>query len=117
MEQGQNSKAELQSEPMFSQYPLLNGALWSFAGIAMGVLANLLTISMSRALGPSVIRSFQLFFGALMVLGLIIVGIASLMRRKDREVILLKQRVAEIYLSALKKSALNPRLQSSISHD
>jgi hypothetical protein len=111
--------SEDQVEHTFSRHVVLNGALWSFVGVALGVLANLVsaTTLVSGSLGPAVIRSLSLFLGALLLLGMIIVGIASFMRRKNREVILLKQRVAEIYLSALKKSALNPRLQSSISHD
>jgi hypothetical protein len=39
------------------------------------------------------------------------------MRRKNRDALLLKQRLAGIYLTALRKSALNPQLKSSTSHD
>ena len=42
---------------------------------------------------------------------IIIVGVASLMRHADREVIVLKRRLAGIYLSALEKSAFNPQIK------
>src|SRR5712691_6132777 len=50
--------------------------------------------------------SLLYFVSGIVLLGVVIVGIASFTSRKNREVILLKQRLAEIYLLAMKKSAL-----------
>jgi hypothetical protein len=49
-----------------------------------------------------------LFVCGISVFGFVIFIIAVLLRRKNQDVILLKRRLAEIYLSALTKSALNP---------
>lgn len=51
------------------------------------------------------------------LIGVVFVRIADLTSRENRDVILLKEQLAEIYLSALKKSALNPKLESSTSHE
>lgn len=64
----------------------------------------------------STVQSLGYFVVGIVLLEFAIVRIASFMRRKDREVILLGQRLAEIYLSALRKSALNPKLESFTSH-
>lgn len=118
MDKNQLIMSEEHRERTSSRHVVLNGALWSFVGVALGLIANLVTAtSLSGSLGSTVVRSFSIFLGALLFLGVIIVGIASFMRRKNRDVLLLQQRVAEIYLSALEKSALNPRLQSSIPND
>ncbi len=102
-------------------------ALWwlvdvlvTLAGAALAVFVDFTGHSSSASwttVGPNVIPRLTLFLIGLLLLAMIIVSIASLIRRKNREVILLKGRLAEIYLSALRKSAFNPRLESSTSHD
>jgi len=93
-----------------------------FAGIVVSLLGGFLSFYVSQSKPPtpdilSVTLSLVYFGGGIILLGIVIVGIASFMRRKNRDVIFLKQRLAEIYLSALRKSALNPQLESSTSHD
>ena|SRR6266487_1770221 len=93
-----------------------------FAGIFMSLLGLFLSFYVSQSKPPtpdilSVTHSLVYVVGGIILLGLLIVAIASFMQRKDRDVIFLKQRLAEIYLSALRKSALNPKLKSSPSHD
>lgn len=71
---------------------------------------------------PLIARNLSYLAGGIVLLGIIIVGISNFMKHKNRGTILLKQRLTEIYLSALRESALNPRLESprlesSTSHD
>ena len=91
--------------------------LVTFSSAAAAVLANFIFSKSWKTVGPNVIPRLTIFLLGLLLLATIIVSIASLIRRKNREVILLKGRLAEIYLSALRKSAFNPRLESSTSHD
>jgi uncharacterized membrane protein HdeD (DUF308 family) len=62
-------------------------------------------------------QRLSFFIGAILVLAVIIVIIATFRTRQNRSVILLKERLAEIYLSALRKSSLNPQLESAARHD
>jgi hypothetical protein len=48
---------------------------------------------------------------------IVIAGVAGFVRHLNRDVVLLKTRLAGIYLSALKNSALNPEPKSTSSHD
>jgi hypothetical protein len=119
MKQKKHSKsAEEQREN--SIWLVLNDVLLGFSGVALAVLTNFISHDISKsssATGPDVIPRLSLFLGGLLLLVMVIVSIASFMRRKNRGVILLKQRLAEIYLSALRNSALNPQLESLTSHD
>src|SRR5437879_3015525 len=56
-----------------------------------------------------VTNSLLYFVGGIILLGIVIVAIGSFVRRKNREVILLRRRISEVYLLALRKSALNPQ--------
>jgi hypothetical protein len=104
----------------FLLHPIVEISLGAFAtGFVSYSLAKFLPSFISKS-GPNAVQTGQGFaylaFGIFM-LQLTIGGVAIMIKHKNREVILLKQRLAEIYLSALKKSALNPQLDSSISHD
>ena len=90
-----------------------------FLSIALAVSVDFIGHSSNwwKTAGPNVIPRLTLFLLGLLLLAMIIASIASLIRRKNREVIFLKRRLAEIYLSAIRKSAFNPRLESSTSHD
>ncbi len=105
-------------------------SLWAdsvtgFISIAVTVLATLLSAQVSDFIYPSrawptpttIILNLGYFVGGIVLLGLVIVGVARFMKTRDRTTILLKERLTEIYLSALKRSALNPELGSSNSHD
>src|SRR5216684_5262164 len=113
--------SQVQHVESTEQNVVWKGALWSFLGVGLGVLANVFAVyttgSISGSSVPNVIPRLSFFLGGLLLLGIVIVGIASFMQRKNREVILLKRSLSGIYLSALRKSALNPRLQSSTAHD
>ena len=111
--------AEKSSENIFSRYV---DVLWSFLGVGLGVLLNLIfeRVSVSSSGSgrpPTVISSLLIFLVGLFLLGIIIVVISIFMRRRNRDVILLKQRLAQIYLAAVRQSALNPKLQSSAPHE
>jgi len=57
------------------------------------------------------------FIVGLFVLEVIVVSVRALVRRENRDVIILKHRLGQIYLSAVRQSALNPRFESSASHE
>ncbi len=85
-------------------------------------LVMLLTFYVYKAKSPgldtvSSLQPFGYFTVGIFLLAIIIIGIASFIEQKNRDVILLKHRITEIYLSALRQSALNPELESSTSHD
>ncbi|HXT63283.1 MAG TPA: hypothetical protein VN696_09625 [Pyrinomonadaceae bacterium] len=82
------------------------------------VLSLFITTSKSRPLreifstgqwSSLITGRFLLLLGGLSLLAIITVVIASIVKLKNRDVILLKQRLAEIYSLALKNSALNPQ--------
>lgn len=86
----------------------------------IGVVASLLTLLFSISVSKTVSSKAKTdwgyltpnvfyFVGGIILLGSIIVAIASLIRWKNRDLISLKKRLSEIYLAALSKSALNPQ--------
>ena len=84
------------------------------ASIVLSLLGVLLSLYVSPAESPTrkvltVTNSLLYFVGGVILLGIVIVAIGSFVRRKNREVILLRRRISEIYLLALRKSALNPQ--------
>jgi hypothetical protein len=91
-----------------------------FGGIAVSLLGSILSSYVLT--GPQNRDVFALshnllyLVGALILFGIVIVGIAGWMRRSNRDVILLKQRLAQVYSAALEKSAFNPQLKSA-SHE
>lgn len=105
-------------DDLVDSHEFLSSATSSLIGIAFGLLLAMYA-SFSFTARPliSSVQSLTYFAGGIFLYAFIIVGIASLMRRKNRDVTLLKQRLAEIYLSALRKSALNPQLKSTTSND
>jgi hypothetical protein len=103
---------------LVESHDFLSSATLSLIGIAFGLLlATYASFSFTARPLISSGQSLMYFAGGIFLYAFIIVGIASLMRRKNRDVILLKQRLAGIYLSALRKSALNPQLKSTTSND
>ena len=87
-----------------------------FIGILLSVLTAVLSFFVTTSKDP---QSFYpptglvYLAGGIILLGIVIVGIGSLMRRQNRDVILLSQRLADIYVLALRKSALNPHAPSN----
>ncbi len=84
------------------------------AGILVTLMGTFLSlfVSTSESAKPDflpVTKSLLYFVGGIILLGIVTVGVASFMRWKNRDVILLKRRLAEIYLLALRNSALNPQ--------
>ena len=53
--------------------------------------------------------AFTYFAVGVSIFAFVIAGVAGFIRHANREIIVLKQRLAGIYLAALKKSALNPQ--------
>jgi hypothetical protein len=104
--------AEKRSE--WISHALSKSALVSgLAGILVSLMGVFLSLYVSTSESPKpdilpVTNSLLYFVGGIILLGVVTVGVASFMRRKNRDVILLKRRLAEIYLLALRKSALNP---------
>lgn len=105
-------------DDLVDSHEFLSSATSSLIGIAFSLLLGIYA-SFSFTARPliSSVQTLMYFAGGIFLYAFIIVGIASLMRRKNRDVILLKQRLAGIYLSALRKSALNPQLKSTTSND
>ena len=88
------------------------------ATIGSALFANLFSFLIAAS-GPTAINVSRLavFFLGILLLSVIIVGLAGFLRRRNREVILLKQQISEIYLSALEKSAFNPQTKSNVAND
>lgn len=106
-------------ESAYSKHSVWKELTVALMSTALGVGASLLSAFITKSpksSPPDVIR-LSFFIGALLMLTVIIVGLSTFIRRKDRSVIVLKERLAEIYLSALRKSALNPQLESAVRHD
>lgn len=103
---------------LVESHDFLNSATLSLIGIAFGLLLAMYA-SFSFTARPLISsgQSLMYFAGGIFLFAFVIIGIAGLMRRKNRDALLLKQRLAEIYLSALRKSALNPQLKPSISNN
>jgi len=82
-------------------------------GILVSLLGLLLSLFVATSESPkphvAVPNSLLYFVGGIVVLGMFIVAIAILLQRKNRDVIVLRQRLSEIYLFALRESALNPQ--------
>jgi hypothetical protein len=121
MRKEQHSKKSAQGsgqDDLVDSHEFLSSATSGLIVIAFSLLLAMYA-SFSFTARPliSSIQTLTYFAGGVFLYAFIIVGIASLMRRKNRDVILLKQRLAGIYLSALRKSALNPQLKSTISND
>ena len=86
----------------------------SIADALMVVLGALLSlfVSVSVSAKQLSLQRALVFIVGLVLLSLVVIGIATLIRRRNRDVIFLKQRLSEVYLSALRKSALNPKLET-----
>lgn len=91
---------------------------WGFVGIGVSLLglATSAFIQAGDLLHVPVTSVLLYFVVGIITLGLIVVAVAVLRQRKNREVALLRYRLSEIYLFALKKSALNPQTHKT-SHD
>ena len=88
--------------------------LAGFASIIVSLLGLLLSLYVSSSESPkrpilAVTNSLLYLVGGIILLGVIIVAIGTFLRRKDRDVTILRRRLAEIYVLALRKSALNPQ--------
>lgn len=92
----------------------------AFLSIAVGVAGLLVSVGLeSKSVRPEILFSKPLnyFVGGMVLLGFIVVAIAGFIRRRNRGTIILKRRLSEIYLAALRSSAFNPQLESRISDD
>ena len=101
-----------------------NNVIWGLLGVGISFLGVFFSVfvSIPRETFPrsditSTIQRLLIFTAALTLLNFIIVGFATFIGRKNREVISLKRRLSEIYSSALRKSALNPQLKSPTSDE
>lgn len=97
-------------------YEFWRSAAWAFISIAVGLLGLFAPFiveygAKSKPYIPSP-NALAYFVGGIVLLAIIVVGIASFMRHRNRGAILLKRRLSEIYLSALRRSAFNPQLGS-----
>src|SRR5438445_5111155 len=83
----------------------------------LGILGSLLGLLIALVNPPtaspktnvSMINGLLSFVGGIVVLGIIFVAISFVLQRKNRDVIVLRRRLSEIYLFALRESALNPQ--------
>jgi hypothetical protein len=83
-----------------------------------GLVAPFLTkAKTTNLLGSDVTLRLVIVLASILLFGLIIAGVAGLMRHKNRDVILFKRHLANIYLSALRKSALNPAIETMAPHE
>jgi len=110
-----SKKLATEKRPEWIAHLLSKSAFVSgLAGILVSLMGTFLSLYVSTSESPKpnilpVTNSLLYFVGGIVLLGVVTVGVAGLMRRKNRDVILLKRRLAEIYLLALRKSALNPQ--------
>ncbi|HEX7720784.1 MAG TPA: hypothetical protein VF397_01415 [Pyrinomonadaceae bacterium] len=87
--------------------------------VGLGAFANFIAdfiAAPEKPAAPNATARMSLFLMAILLLSMSIVGIAAFLRRRNRDVIQLKRRLSEIYLSALRKSAFNPETTSDSSH-
>lgn len=93
--------------------------IWTCIGAVIPILTTLLVFLIFRPFhnSPDVVRRLSSFMIGLLSLEMSIVAIGIFVRHKNRDVFLLGRQLAEIYLSALRNSALNPKLGSSTSND
>ena len=123
MRKSKHSQESAQKESNeVEQQELRSFVTTGLVGVVLTLLATVLScyVSKSKSSGSNIVSGEQtsIYFGVgISLFVLIIVGVASFIRYMNRDVILLKRRLAGIYLSALKKSALNPQLNSPTSHD
>jgi len=116
----QKDKQDVRSFDYFLWKHLLRWALMS-GGLVLGATVVSVVVSESplTANRPlfSIFQRLFLFNAALVLFEIIIAVVANMIRRRNRDVISLKQRLAEIYLAAIRKSALNPHLEPTTSND
>jgi hypothetical protein len=114
MRKSQQIKKPTQEEfkEWFRRSSLIEG-LVGFASIIVSLLGLLLSLYVSASESPKrpilVTNSLLYLVGGIILLGVIIVAIGTFLRRKDRDVTILRRRLADIYGLALRKSALNPQ--------
>jgi hypothetical protein len=102
------------NESVFSsRYVFQQLAFVSGLTITLVVLLMLYLLFTQTGSILSAARPLSLFVAGLVILEIVVVGIASFIRHKNRHVISLAHQLAEVYLSALKKSRLNPQLGST----
>ena len=80
------------------------------------LLSSFITKSSDKDMIP-IYGRLLFFIVGLFVLEVIVVSVRAFVRRENRDVIILKHRLGQIYLSAVRQSALNPRFESSASHE
>ena len=94
-------------------------AALSFVSIASTVVAFGIVLAWSGPVRVEILLSKPLayFVSGIVLLALIVVAIASFLRRKNRGTLLLTSRLSGIYLAALRRSAFNPQLNARVSDD
>jgi hypothetical protein len=112
------SDEELDRVSRVSWVEVLLPFLSFFLALLFGLVSSFLTKTTATNLpGSDVTLRLLIVLASILLLGLITAGVAGFKRRKNRDVILLKRHLAKIYLSALRSSALNPSLETTISHE
>jgi len=104
------------TDERFKQWLERDSWMTTISGL-IGIVSSLLGVLLSLYVSPlrptsrliSLSSSLVYFVGGIILLGLVIVVIGGFLRRKNHEVIVLRRRISEIYLLALRKSALNPQ--------
>lgn len=98
-----------------------HGYALALGSAALGVVLSLFSAFVGRS--PKSVTDLSstgqrvlLFSVGLLTLGILIVQVATVLRHRNRDVIRLKKRLAEIYSAALRKSALNPEFESLTPH-
>jgi predicted Co/Zn/Cd cation transporter (cation efflux family) len=118
LEKGNTVSTARQGESVFS-----SRYVFQQLALVLGLTATLVSLLMLYLLFTqtgsiiSAARPLSLFIAGLVILEIVVVGIASFMRHKNRHVISLARQLAEVYLSALKRSRLNPQLDSRTSDE
>src|SRR5438105_9061388 len=85
-------------------------SFWFLLGLVVPVFTTVTSSLIAKPTSARSVVTTTYFIGAIALLAIITIGIGTFIRRKNRDVFVLKRRLTEIYLSALKKSALNPQL-------
>lgn len=109
--------AKEQREHEFVSHFIWNELSWALISTLFGLLAALTSFIYKGPISLLTVQRLSFLLVGLLGLAVIIASFATIIRRKNRGVFLLKARLAEIYLSALRQSALNPGLQTRTSDE
>lgn len=111
------TKFALQKELQLKAHRKILWATWTtLVSTLLGALVSLITteVALTSVVNSIHIRSsYAWFIGGILLFQTILMLIVWQIRKRNRQVIELKQRLIDVYLTSLNNSRLNPNRQSS----